>query len=372
MNVRKAVAALLFLGIALGLGVGLGLVMGWGIWPVEYYDADLVDLKEEHKEEYIVLVSASYALNGDLDQARARLAKLEEEDIAQVVADLAETYLERGEDSVVTRNLVMLADGLGSSTEVMLAYVATATPTFSPTPTSTPTETPTATPTETATSVPTETATSVPTDTPTATSTPLPPTPTFTQVPPTATFTPAPPTDTPGPPTPTNTPTATTTPVGACPDRPGVTIRDIAAEVRDWEWLVARFGGVGIQHVPNCPGGVVYAVDTLWEKHDVSLRVTVLDRYGNRVPNVPVAFFGFADATDTPGACRPNAHVEYTNQDGEANVPMGWGSAYEPPGAGYHAVWVMDSISSDCVTGLGMVNYTDHWHLNVTFREISR
>ena len=31
MNVRKVVAALLFLGIALGLGVGLGLVMGWGI-----------------------------------------------------------------------------------------------------------------------------------------------------------------------------------------------------------------------------------------------------------------------------------------------------------------------------------------------------
>ncbi len=364
MNVRKVVAALLFLGIALGLGVGLGLVMGWGIWPVDYYDADPVDLKEQHKEEYIVLVSASYALNGDLDQAKARLAKLEEEDIAQVAADLAEKYLQRGEDSVATRNLVMLADALGSSTEAMLAYVATATPTFTPTPTDTPTQTPTATPTET--------PTSVPTDTPAATSTPLPPTPTFTPRPPTPTFTQAPPTNTPGPPTPTNTPTATATPAGACPDRPGVTIRDIGAEVKNWEWLVQTFGGVGIQHTPNCPGGVVYAVDTLWESHDVSLRVTVLDRYGNRVPNVPVAFFGFGDGTDTPGACRPNAHVEYTNQDGEANVPMGWGSAYEPPDPGYHAVWVMDSISSDCVTGLGMVNYTDHWHLNVTFREILR
>jgi len=132
---------------------------------------------------------------------------------------------------------------------------------------------------------------------------------------------------------------------------------------------------VAIDHTSNCPGGAVYAVTKLRELHDVSLRVTVLDRNGNRVPNVPVAFFGFesvAETIDTLGACRPNAHVEYTNQDGEANIPMGWGSAYIPPAAAYHAVWVMDSTGSDCVTGLGMVDYTDHWHLNVTFQEISR
>jgi len=131
------------------------------------------------------------------------------------------------------------------------------------------------------------------------------------------------------------------------------------------------FGGVGTQEAANCPGGSVYAVDTLWESHDVSLRVTVLDGNGNRMPNVPVAFFGFEDAVDTPGACRPNAHVMYTNHDGEANMVMGWGSAYIPPNAGYHAVWVMDSLPSDCVTGLGMVDYTEHWHLNVTFRLVS-
>ena len=371
MNAWRGVVALLLVGVALGLG--LGFLIGWGIWPVEYYDTDPVDLKEEHKEEYIVLVSATYAFNGDLDQAEDRLAKLKEEDIAQVVAGLAQRYLEQGEDSTVTHNLVMLADALGSSTEAMLAYVATATPTLPPTFTPTPTETATHTPTETPTAVPTSTP--VP---PTPTHTPRPPTPTFTAAPPTntpepptPTLTSVPPTNTPEPPASTNTPTATSEPVGSCPNRPGVTIRDIAAQPRDWAWLQERFGGVAIQQTTNCPGGVVYAVDTLWEKHDVSVRVTVLDRSGNRVPNVPVAFFGFGDPVDTPGACRPNAHVEYTNQDGEANVPMGWGSAYIPPAAGYHAVWLMDSTASDCVTGLGMVDYTDHWHLNVTFREIA-
>jgi hypothetical protein len=350
----------------LAVGVGAGFLIGWGIWPVRYYDTDPVDLKDEHKEDYIVLVSATYALNGDLKQAEDRLDKLEETDIAQTVADLAQSYLDRGEDSVTTTNLVMLADALGASTQAMLAYVATSTPTFTPTSTPTATEVPTETPTETP--PPTETSTAVP---PTSTSTPVPPTPTFTAAPPTST--PNPPTSTTRPATQTpNPPTATTAPVAGCPGRPGVTLRDIGAQVRDWGWLNQTFGGVGVQETPNCPDGTVYAVDGLWESHDVSLRATVLDIYGNKVRNMPVAFFGFGDAIDTPGACRPNAHVVYTNQDGEANVPMGWGSAYVPPAAGYHAVWVMDGSASDCVTGLGMVDYTDHWHLNVTFRQMSR
>ena len=370
MKVWRAVLVLLVAGLAVGLG--LGFIMGWGVWPVKYYDTDPVDLKDQHKEDYIVLVSATYALNGDLVQAKDRLAKLEEEDVAQAVADLAESYLERGEDDTTTRNLVLLADALGTSTQAMLAYVATATPTFTPTFTPTATEVPTETPTETPS--PTNTPTTVP---PTATSTRLPATPTFTAAPPTKTVQPATSTavaatQTPTSQPPTSTPTATAQAVAGCPGRPGITMRDIGAQPRDWAWVRDVFGGVGTQEAANCPGGAVYAVDTLWECHDVSLRATVLDGSGNRMPNVPVAFFGFGATVDTPGACRPNATVVYTNQDGEANMVMGWGSAYIPPNAGYHAVWVMDSVASDCVTGLGMVDYTEHWHLNVTFRLVSR
>jgi outer membrane biosynthesis protein TonB len=378
MKASRAVLLLLLVGAA--VGVGLGFLVGWGLWPVQYYDTDPVDLKEEHKEEYVVLVGAAYALNGNLEQAKDRLAKLEEEDVAQVVADVAQRYLEEGRDLTTTRNLVMLADALGSSTAVMLAYVATPTPvpTFTPTatevPTETPTEIPTVTPTvapsatpvpPTPTSVPaTATSTRVPptSTVPPATSTPQGSTSTSTTVPPTATSTVG---------APTNTATATSQPAGSCPGRPGITVRDIGAAVRDWGWLTATFGGVSVQQAANCPGGAVYAVETLWESHDVALRATVLDGSGNRMPNVPVAFFGFGATVDTPGACRPNATVVYTNQDGEANMVMGWGSAYIPPAAGYHAVWVMDSAGSDCVTGLGMVDYTEHQHLNVTFRLIS-
>jgi hypothetical protein len=379
MKASRVVLALLLVGAA--VGVGLAFLIGWGLWPVEYYDTDPVDLKQEHKEEYVVLVSAAYALNGDLEQAQDRLASLEEDDVAQVVADVAQRYLEEGRDPTTTRNLVMLADALGSSTEVMLAYVATPTlaPTFTPTATEVPPSTPTEIPTETPAVVPS--ATRVP---PTPTRAPA--TPTFTTVPPTRTpppatntpqgptptFTSVPPTQTPTVGAPTNTPTATSQPVGSCPGRPGITVRDVGGGGRDWGWLSATFGGVSVQQTTNCPAGAVYAVDTLWESHDVALRATVLDGSGNRMPNVPVAFFGFGATVDTPGACKPNATVVYTNQDGEANMVMGWGSAYIPPAAGYHAIWVMDSVASDCVTGLGMVDYTEHWHLNVTFRLVSR
>ncbi len=372
MKLWKPTLALVLVGLA--LGVGLGILIGWGLWPVEYYDTDPVDLKAEHKEEYILLVSATYALNGDLDQANERLAKLEEEDIAQVVADLAQKCLQRGEDITTTRNLVMLADALGSSTEAMLAYVATPTRTLEPTFTPTPTETPTQAPTETA----------VP---PTPTETAMPPTPTATAVPPTSTPQPATPTSTPVPPTSTpvaaastSTPTSTATSpaVAGCPGRPDPVLLDIDRNLRDWGWVQAHFGvprDYLMAYAGSCPGGAVYSVVQLAQYTDMTLRVTVHDRNGTPKPGVQVAFFGFQPYEDTPGGCcdrKHVAHMEVTNERGEATYPMGPDSAYWPQEGqrGYHAVWVVDGIASDCVDGLGWVGLTFHDHLNVTFREI--
>jgi hypothetical protein len=384
MSVWRAVLALLLVGV--GIGLGLGFLIGWGVWPVEYYDTDPVDLRAEHKEEYIVLVSAAYALNGDLDHAKDRLAKLEEEDIAQVVGELAEKYLERGEDSTTTTNLVMLADALGSSTEAMLAYVATPTlaPTFTPTATEVPSSTPTDTP------LPTETATAVP---PTATATPVPPTATSTSVPPTST--PQPPTSTSVPATATSTSvpaTSTSQPVAAtatpspttqsgtgCPARPEPVILDIDRNARNWRWVENHFG-LSREYLwaqaPSCPGGTVYSIVKLAQYTDVTLRVTVLDGNGVPKPGVQVAFFGFEPYVETLGGCcgrKSVAHMETTNERGEATYVMGPDSAYWPEEGqqGYHAVWVADGNASDCADGLGWVGLTFHDHLNVTFRQIS-
>jgi len=173
---------ILVIALLAGTVVGLlfGALVGWVIWPVQYTDTDPVDLRPEHKDDYVVMASAAYALDGDLEKAEARLAKLEVDDVSQVVADLASRYISIGAALVDIRNLVQLADALGSSDRAMLDYIATPTPTLTPTVTDTPTWTPTST--STATPTPTDTPTSPP---PTATSTPRPPTPT--PRPPTAT-----------------------------------------------------------------------------------------------------------------------------------------------------------------------------------------
>jgi len=116
----------LFVGLAVGLA--LGLTLTWVVWPVQYYDTDPVDLRPEHKEDYIALVGTAYAIDGDLARAEARLAKLEEKDIGSVVAGLAERYLREGRDVEKTRSLAKLADALGVSTSAMLVYIATPTP----------------------------------------------------------------------------------------------------------------------------------------------------------------------------------------------------------------------------------------------------
>ncbi len=122
----------LFVGVAIGLA--LGLTLTWVVWPVQYYDTGPVDLRPEHKEDYIVLVGATYAVDGDLARAEARLAKIEEKDIGLVVAGLVERYLREGRDVEETRSLAKLADALGVSTSAMLVYIATPTPlpTFTP------------------------------------------------------------------------------------------------------------------------------------------------------------------------------------------------------------------------------------------------
>ena len=161
-------------GIAIGLLVGLWL--GRDTQPTEDYTIALTDLEEQRREDYIVLVSALYALDGDLARAEERLTRLNEEDTARLVADLAIKYIEGDKGLEVTQDLATLAHALGAGDEVMLAYVVT--PTHTPTSVPTATNTPLPTPTFTETLEPTINPAATPAALPTSTPTPVPPTPT--------------------------------------------------------------------------------------------------------------------------------------------------------------------------------------------------
>ncbi len=79
-------------------------------------------------DEYIVLVSALYALDGDVERARVRLGLLDLADQGATVADLAERFKQEGRGDLLVVDLATLARALGTERESLLPYVATPTP----------------------------------------------------------------------------------------------------------------------------------------------------------------------------------------------------------------------------------------------------
>jgi hypothetical protein len=171
----------LFVLVGIALGLGVGLLITWQVWPVQYYDTDPIDLRQEYKDDYVVMIAAAYAQDRDLGLASLRLGQLGLEDAKQSVLGLFQRYGEAGYGGE-TRSLALLAYDLGVTDVALLPYVEELTPTpeLIPTPEPTPTEEATQTPTPTETpSAPSPTPTQ-PTPEPTSTATQPPPTPTYT------------------------------------------------------------------------------------------------------------------------------------------------------------------------------------------------
>lgn len=119
MHDRDRVLTTAMAGVGIIVGLLAGLLVGWVLWPVQYTDTDIADLKPAYQDEYILMVSATYAINGDLEQAQARLARLNDPDPAKRVALLAESLIARGADPGDIENLVNLADALGAYSDQM-------------------------------------------------------------------------------------------------------------------------------------------------------------------------------------------------------------------------------------------------------------
>ena len=76
----RTARTLLIASSGLALGVLIGLVLGWYAFPVRWYDTDPSDLRLRHQMDYAVMVADAFALNGDVDLARQRLAELMDDD----------------------------------------------------------------------------------------------------------------------------------------------------------------------------------------------------------------------------------------------------------------------------------------------------
>lgn len=109
-----------------GLAIGW-LAIGWGLWPVQYYDTDPQDLRGSHKEAWILMVADSYSLNQDDEAARERLRGFEESEVGEIIFSLIDSKEEEG-DLPAAQRLRDLAGAVGLTLPEALPE-ATPTPT---------------------------------------------------------------------------------------------------------------------------------------------------------------------------------------------------------------------------------------------------
>jgi hypothetical protein len=97
---------------ALLAGLGLGLAYSWLISPVTYVDASPALLRVDFKDQYRVVIAASYAASHDLARARARLELLSDTDSIGELSAQAQRMTGAGESFENTQPLAQLATDL--------------------------------------------------------------------------------------------------------------------------------------------------------------------------------------------------------------------------------------------------------------------
>ncbi len=111
----------LLLGVA--LGVGLALLIGWVLFPAAPANTQPDVLRPDYKEEYVRLLSIAYQVDGDLDQARQRLAVLNPEAPMSSLVTLTERWILQDKAEHLILPLIRLARDLGVETTLMQRYV---------------------------------------------------------------------------------------------------------------------------------------------------------------------------------------------------------------------------------------------------------
>jgi hypothetical protein len=145
--------------IGLLLGIGAGLYVSWVLLPVQEYDVEPWQLRDEDKDRYIVGITLAYSYDGDLNRAVKRLLDLQLgndpiQSVAEVACGLATSgYVNSSSGLRAVRNMMNFyqlqgrsscADSLigaqdGEPTAVIQVALPTATPTLIPPDTKTPT-----------------------------------------------------------------------------------------------------------------------------------------------------------------------------------------------------------------------------------------
>ncbi|MDY6877998.1 MAG: hypothetical protein SWK90_17585 [Chloroflexota bacterium] len=97
------------------VGLAIGCAVGWWLWPVQYTNTAPNVLRQDYRDDYVIMISAAYEVEGDLEQARERLGWLDPDDPAAPVVELAERLVEAHGNADDVARLARLARALGAT-----------------------------------------------------------------------------------------------------------------------------------------------------------------------------------------------------------------------------------------------------------------
>ena len=109
--------------IGVVLGAVLGVAVGWWLWPVEPTNTPPSTLRQDYADDYVIMVATAYEVNGDLERARERLARLNAEEPVAPVIELGERLVDLGAGRADIARLARLAWGLGTITQPLMPYL---------------------------------------------------------------------------------------------------------------------------------------------------------------------------------------------------------------------------------------------------------
>jgi hypothetical protein len=101
----------------------LGFAIGWWIWPVQYTNTAPDVLRQDYRDDYVVMVATAHEVEQDLEQARNRLKLLDPAEPAAPVVELAERLVEAGGSAEDITCLARLAWVLGDLPLTLTPYL---------------------------------------------------------------------------------------------------------------------------------------------------------------------------------------------------------------------------------------------------------
>ena len=109
--------------VVAAVGLMLGFAIGWWIWPVQYTNTAPDVLRQDYRDDYVVMVATAHEVEQDLEQTLNRLKLLDPEEPAAPVLELAERLVEAGGSAEDITYLARLAWALGNLPPTLTPYL---------------------------------------------------------------------------------------------------------------------------------------------------------------------------------------------------------------------------------------------------------